>query len=87
MMLTKVGISLGLILHGHFQQSENVFYRNMWLLKVSMQKESEGYSHFCEQDVTWTFYSVYLVHLHHPMPSGLLPEELISLLEPDSADP
>jgi len=29
-------------------------------MKVSMQNESraEGYSHFCEQDVTWSFNSV-----------------------------
>jgi len=61
-LFTKVGISLGpgLILHGHFQQTQNVFYRNIWLLKVSMQNESEpeAYWHFCEKDVTWSFYSV-----------------------------
>jgi len=60
-LLTKVGISLGpgLILHGHFQQPHNVFYRNMWLLKVSMENESgpEVYLDSCEQDVTWSFYS------------------------------
>ena len=61
-LLTKEGICLrpGLILHGHFQLPQNVFYCYMWLLKVSMQNESgpEGYLHFCEQDVMWSFYSV-----------------------------
>jgi len=53
-----------LILHGHFQQpydaGKNTIYRNMWLLKVSMQNESgpEGYLHFCELDVTPSFYCV-----------------------------
>ena len=33
---------------------------HMWLLKVSMQIESGPmpHLHFCEQDVTWSFYSV-----------------------------
>jgi hypothetical protein len=40
------------------------FYCDMWLLKVSMQNESgpEGYLHFCEQDLTWSFYSELLTY-------------------------
>jgi len=36
------------------------FVCNMWLLKVSMQIESGPmpHLHLCEQDVTWSFYSV-----------------------------
>jgi len=43
-----------------FNRHKMFFYRNMWLLKVSMQNESgpEAYFHFCEQDVTWSFYNV-----------------------------
>jgi len=57
----------GLILYGHFQQPQNVFYSNMWLLKASIQNESrpKAYLHFCEQDVTWSFYSVHK-HAHAP---------------------
>jgi len=35
-------------------------YRKMWLFKVSMQNKFGPlslYLHFCEQDVTWSFYS------------------------------
>jgi len=41
-----------------------MFLPNMRLLKVSMQNEygPEGYLHFCEQDVTWSFYSVGGLH-------------------------
>ena len=41
-------------------QEPHVAVKNIaWLLKVYMQNESgpEGYCHFCEQDVTWSFYS------------------------------
>jgi len=38
------------------------FVCQMWLLKVSMQIESKPMPnlHFCEQDVTWSFYSACL---------------------------
>jgi len=54
----------GLILHGHFQQLQNFFKRGMWLLKESRQNESgpEAYLHFCDQDLTWSFYSVDSTH-------------------------
>jgi len=61
-LISKVQIYLrpGLILHGPFQQPHVAAKNILWLLQVSMQNESgpEGHSHFCEQDMTWSFYSV-----------------------------
>jgi len=62
-LLAKVQISPGpgLILHGHFQQPHVAVKNILCLLKLSMQNESgpKGYPHFYEQDVMWSFYSVF----------------------------